>query len=316
MQNVYTQNAFMPQQVGIQHQQHAPPLMPSLTPLMPALFDEPAEEVQRGSLAGTQQARGGRGGRVAHGYGGYPSRSSARTHQAALAAGGFAPGEPHKHFGGLDDAVADAAASIALASPPAEPVPLGLGALVPPAAIGAAIGAAAASPPPAPAAGIIFGCTNSTYDECFALSMVGLPRKYLPLVECVAKGQTLVFIFNFSDRMLHGVYIATSDGQLNLSTTAWKGAGPAHPTWASDARADEPAEEAGSPFPAQCTFDVVEPFAPIPEAEIAHVLEFTERRRFKFKLSRWQCRDLIEAMCAHEGKLRAKRLCEELRPST
>lgn len=30
--------------------------------------------------------------------------------------------------------------------------------------------------------------------------MVGLPRKYLPLVESIVGGFTLVFLFNFSDR--------------------------------------------------------------------------------------------------------------------
>jgi hypothetical protein len=37
--------------------------------------------------------------------------------------------------------------------------------------------------------------------------MVGLPRKYLPLVESIVAGHTLLFLFNFSDRQLHGVYV-------------------------------------------------------------------------------------------------------------
>ena len=47
-----------------------------------------------------------------------------------------------------------------------------------------------------------------------ALSMVGLPRKYLPLVKSIVAGHTLIFLFNFSDRQLHGVYLATSDALL------------------------------------------------------------------------------------------------------
>ena len=121
-------------------------------------------------------------------------------------------------------------------------------------------------PPADIAAGIIFGCTSLTYDECHvrhrqpnnsplrtdawpspaemealrallhgtlmasawpcglppvwwhshdlcfptwwqALSMVGLPRKYLPLVRSIVAGHTLIFLFNFTDRMLHGVYV-------------------------------------------------------------------------------------------------------------
>jgi hypothetical protein len=50
---------------------------------------------------------------------------------------------------------------------------------------------------------------------------------------------------------------------------------------------------------------------PVPEPEFRHVLEYTERQRFKFKLSRWQCRDLIETLCRHDAKLRARRICDQ-----
>ena len=39
---------------------------------------------------------------------------------------------------------------------------------------------------------------------------------------------------------------------------------------------------------------------------------YTERQRFKFKLSRWQCRDLIESMCAYDAKRRSNRLYDEV----
>jgi len=113
---------------------------------------------------------------------------------------------------------------------------------------------------PAAAAGVIFGCTNSTYEECFRLSMVGLPRKYLPLVESIVAGHTLIFLFNFSDRQLHGVYIATSAGQENLSLSAWKGLAGVPKAGRKDEHAqpsgielEEQADDPdGSPFPAQC----------------------------------------------------------------
>ena len=163
------------------------------------------------------------------------------------------------------------------------------------------------------ASGIIFGCTSTTYDECHALSMVGLPRKYMPLVESIVSGHTLIFLFNFSDRQLHGVYIATSDGQENISLTAWRGTanGPKATNTAvpsSGIELDE--DDSGSPFPAQCTFAIVEEFAPVPESEFKHILEYTERQRFKFKLSRYQCRDLVEVMCSHDAKLRTRRVLE------
>lgn len=110
-----------------------------------------------------------------------------------------------------------------------------------------------------------------------------------------------------------------------MSLTAWRGTatapkqtppasagGGAEVGDASAADALELDEDDGSPFPAQCTFDIVEEFAPVPEAEFRHILEYTERQRFKFKLSRWQCRDLLETMCAYDAKLRARRLLNEL----
>lgn len=38
---------------------------------------------------------------------------------------------------------------------------------------------------------------------------------------------------------------------------------------------------------------------------------YTERQRFKFKLSYWQCRDLIQTLCRHDAKLRARRICDQ-----
>ena len=167
---------------------------------------------------------------------------------------------------------------------------------------------------PQAASGIIFGCTSSTFDECFALSMVGLPRKYLPLVKSIVGGYTLIFLFNFSDRQLHGVYLATSDGQENLSLTAWRTSAPLPKFNGADGEIDA-SDADGSPFPAQCTFNIVEEFAPVPEAEFRHILEYTERQRFKFKLSRWQCRDLLETLCMYDAKQRARRLFDDLQLS-
>ena len=118
-----------------------------------------------------------------------------------------------------------------------------------------------------------------------------------------------------SHRQLHGVYLATSDGQENLSLTAWKSLAPTPKMGRRDEQLGMEIEvdtDSGSPFPAQCTFDIVEEFAPTPEAEFRHILEYTERQRFKFKLSRWQCRDLLETMCAYDAKLRTRRLFDEL----
>lgn len=140
--------------------------------------------------------------------------------------------------------------------------------------------------------------------------MVGFPSKYMPLVESIVSGTTLIFLFNFSDRQLHGVYVATSAGQANMFPKAFTKASKSEGLELMLDGTD--AETEASPFPAQCSFDIVEELPPMPESEFKHVLEYTERQRFKFKLSRWQCKDLVELMCAHAGKMRAKRLLKAL----
>jgi hypothetical protein len=103
--------------------------------------------------------------------------------------------------------------------------------------------------------------------------------------------------------------------QENISTTAWCKTADGVPKAKAemlgymmdeaDAEVDDGTE---CPFPAQCSFEIVEEMAPMPEAEFKHVLEYTERQRFKFKLSRWQCKDLVELMCHNEAKKRGRRL--------
>lgn len=153
------------------------------------------------------------------------------------------------------------------------------------------------------AAGVIFGCTNATYDECFSLALVGMPDKYLPLVNTIRRKKTLLFLFNYSTRQLHGLYVATTDGGDNLFPTAFRGLAPIppferrrSPVPTAGTHPDAPAPDGASPFPAQCGFAIVEELPPVPESDIERVLEYTERHRFKFKLSEFQCRDLVEVM--------------------
>ena len=105
--------------------------------------------------------------------------------------------------------------------------------------------------------------------------------------------------------------------QENLSTIAWTKTADGIPKAKAIRMGLEPDEvgedESSSPFPAQCSFAVVEECTPMPEAEFKHVLEYTERQRFKFKLSRWQCKDLVELMCHHEAKKRTRRLLKTLK---
>jgi len=129
-----------------------------------------------------------------------------------------------------------------------------------------------------PATGMIFGCTNETIDECFSRSLVGMPLKYAPLAQSIVPDHTLLFLFNFSTRTLHGVLLATSASKENINSHAFSSKG-------------EP-----SPFPVQCTFKVIEATEPVAEQDCRQVLEYTKRNRFRFKLSKWQCHDLLSIM--------------------
>ncbi|XP_071721246.1 uncharacterized protein [Rutidosis leptorrhynchoides] len=68
--------------------------------------------------------------------------------------------------------------------------------------------------------GVIFGATNVTIKECLSKQLFGLPKEHLVYVEKIEPGLPL-FLFNYSDRKLHGVFEAASHGQYNIDSYAW-----------------------------------------------------------------------------------------------
>ncbi|XP_052172229.1 DCD domain-containing protein NRP-A-like [Diospyros lotus] len=68
--------------------------------------------------------------------------------------------------------------------------------------------------------GVIFGCTNSTIKECFSKQLFGLPAGHHSYIKNIHAGQPL-FLFNYSDRQLHGIFAAASPGQMNINPYAW-----------------------------------------------------------------------------------------------
>ncbi|XP_057524691.1 uncharacterized protein LOC130804316 [Amaranthus tricolor] len=67
---------------------------------------------------------------------------------------------------------------------------------------------------------VIFGCKHSTFNECNSKLLFGLPSFHIKYVQNVSVGMPL-FLFNYSDRKLHGIYEATSHGQMYLDEFAW-----------------------------------------------------------------------------------------------
>ncbi|KAG6552851.1 hypothetical protein Mapa_005506 [Marchantia paleacea] len=69
---------------------------------------------------------------------------------------------------------------------------------------------------------VIFGCTNATYNECVTNKLFGLPYSHHSYVEHIDIGMPL-FLFNYNDRKMHGIFEAVSEGGLNINSYAWTG---------------------------------------------------------------------------------------------
>ncbi|KAG9445436.1 hypothetical protein H6P81_016776 [Aristolochia fimbriata] len=68
--------------------------------------------------------------------------------------------------------------------------------------------------------GVIFGCKNYTMSECLEKQLFGLPAQHFQYVKNIDAGLPL-FLFNYSDRKLHGIFAAASVGQMNIDPYAW-----------------------------------------------------------------------------------------------
>ncbi|CAL1402393.1 unnamed protein product [Linum trigynum] len=69
-------------------------------------------------------------------------------------------------------------------------------------------------------AGVIFGCKHHTIDECLNKKLFGLPAMHFTYVQKIDNGLPL-FLFNYSDRKLHGIFQAASQGKMNIDPYAW-----------------------------------------------------------------------------------------------
>ncbi|XP_060176373.1 uncharacterized protein LOC132606762 isoform X3 [Lycium barbarum] len=73
--------------------------------------------------------------------------------------------------------------------------------------------------------GVIFGCRNTTIRECLETQLFGLPSQHISYVKNVNPGLPL-FLFNYSDRKLHGIFEAASSGQMQIDPYAWTSDNP------------------------------------------------------------------------------------------
>ncbi|KAM7526543.1 hypothetical protein LguiA_016445 [Lonicera macranthoides] len=68
--------------------------------------------------------------------------------------------------------------------------------------------------------GVIFGCKNSTIKECLFKQLFGLPAQHFSFVKNIDPGLPL-FLFNYTDRKLHGIFEAAGSGQMNINPYTW-----------------------------------------------------------------------------------------------
>ncbi|KAK9291987.1 hypothetical protein L1049_019939 [Liquidambar formosana] len=72
--------------------------------------------------------------------------------------------------------------------------------------------------------GAIFMSNRSTKEECFKKKLFGLPPFYADFVKKVKVGMVL-FLFEYEQRKLYGVFEATSDGAVNIVPHAYRSSG-------------------------------------------------------------------------------------------
>ncbi|XP_024519511.1 uncharacterized protein LOC9629856 isoform X2 [Selaginella moellendorffii] len=127
------------------------------------------------------------------------------------------------------------------------------------------------SPHEQPLGGFIFFCNDETMPEDFERCLFGLPRSFIDSVKGIRKGLPL-FLYNYSNRCLHGVFEASSDGGLNIEPDAWIN---------KDARSGVDV----SRYPAQVRVRIRENRAPLEEDAFRPVLFHYEAKKFRLELS-------------------------------
>ncbi|KAJ8533786.1 hypothetical protein K7X08_007110 [Anisodus acutangulus] len=73
--------------------------------------------------------------------------------------------------------------------------------------------------------GVIFGCTNTNMKKCLQKQLFGLPGSHISYVRNINPGLPL-FLFNYDDRKLHGIFEAASSGQMQIDPYAWTSNNP------------------------------------------------------------------------------------------
>ncbi|KAF3333598.1 B2 protein [Carex littledalei] len=125
--------------------------------------------------------------------------------------------------------------------------------------------------------GVIFGCKNGTMEECLTKQLFGLPAMHYSYIRNIDAGLPL-FLFNYSDRQMHGIFEAAGPGHTNIDPYAWSDDGTAR-----------------TPYPAQVRIFTKTPCLPLSEPQFKKVIgdNYFRSSHFWFELDRAQTKKLI-----------------------
>ncbi|CAN8259785.1 unnamed protein product [Cochlearia groenlandica] len=137
--------------------------------------------------------------------------------------------------------------------------------------------------------GVIFGCKFSTIKECYAKKLFGLPAPHFAYIQNIDPGLTL-FLFNYSDRTLHGIFEAASEGKLNIDPKAWSPNGT------------DP-----SPYPAQVKVRVRMRCDPLDEEKFRPAIadNYKDEKMFSFELDKIQTNKLLRMFSPSPSSVKA-----------
>lgn len=83
-----------------------------------------------------------------------------------------------------------------------------------------------------PEFGAIFMSSRTTKEECLARKLFGLPLASADFVQNVRSGMIL-FLFEYENRKLYGVFEAVSDGNIDILPHAFRSSGKSFPAQVS-----------------------------------------------------------------------------------
>eukprot|EP00271_Cylindrocystis_brebissonii_P006351 TRINITY_DN1909_c0_g3_i1.p1 TRINITY_DN1909_c0_g3~~TRINITY_DN1909_c0_g3_i1.p1 ORF type:complete len:433 (-),score=57.07 TRINITY_DN1909_c0_g3_i1:114-1412(-) len=130
-----------------------------------------------------------------------------------------------------------------------------------------------------PLGGYIFVCNNDTMNEDLKRNLFGLPQRYHDSVRSITPGMPL-FLYNYSDHQLHGIFEASSEGGLNIDPLAWEN---------KDVKNGRPT----SRFPSQVRVRLRQQRPPLRDPDFRSVLHHYDGPKFRLELNQDQVDRLL-----------------------